>query len=717
MKAAALAALVACVLHAAEAAKAAAATSHRALERDVAVGASGERPVAKVVRMLQDIEAELEKEMADDKAVYSMLTCWCTKNDEEKTKAIEVATANIAQLEASLSAAAAKVKELKAKRKATMDEMYAGQKALGEAQQIRMEENKAFHSEETDLLEAVAACKGALVALGKHHADLAQVQAVARSLRRARVEELALGPGMSTRVGPTLARARTQALKNFLDAATTGPAAPSGAFMAIPGMQSYAPQSGQIFGILKQMKADFESSLSEAQKAELKAAQEFEDLKAAKLEEISAAKKLVEDIDVQVAQLGEKAAQETKELEATEEQLGMDQQFLADLKAKCSESDKEFDTRIASRLDEISAVQDAIKILNSDESFKMFLKTTKGFVEDQQFVEQSSAFVQTGAASKEAGRRARVADLLRKAAGHTGSPRLALVAASAQIDSFTKVKEIIDKLVAELQVQMSDEVKHRDWCIDEFAVNKEETQAADHKMSNLQQKKTDLETNIEKLTAKIAELTAEMASTQDEMGRASDNRESENAELTETIEDQRLAQIILAKALARMKEVYAFLQQQPGAAHIATSGNHTNAGNGPAAFTKYAQNTGGSRVVDLLENVIADSQKLEDEAMTRSISSQTEYEDFMKSSNAALRQMAKTKAGFEEALATAKEDLVATKADIMETLKVLEGLHGYKGDLHKSCDYILKNFEARQQARQAEIEALGEAKAILSGAK
>jgi len=460
---------------------------------------------------------------------------------------------------------------------------------------------------------------------------------------------------------------------------------------------------------------DFKANLADAQAAEKKAVEQFEAMKQAKLDEIAAGKKMVSEIDQEDAALRVKHAQELKELKDTEEQLAMDQAFLADLKQKCAEGDEEFEARMKNRLDEIVAVEDTIKILNSDEAFKQFTKTTKGFVEDQKFVEQSSAFIQTGAASKEAGRRARVADLLRKAAGHTGSPKLALVAASAQIDSFTKVKEIIDKLVAELNVQSSDEVKHRDWCIDEFAVNKDETQAADHKMSNLQQKKADLETSIEKLTKKIAELTAEMASTQDEMGRASDNRESENAELTETIEDQRLAQIILAKALTRMKEVYAFLQQQPGAAHIATSGTHTDAGNGPARFTKYAHNAGGSRVVDLLENVIADSQKLEDEAMTRSISSQTEYEDFMKSSNAALRQMAKTKAGFEEALATAKEDLVATKADIMETLKVLEGLHEYKGDLHKSCDYIMNNFEARQQARQAEIEALGEAKAILSG--
>ena len=55
---------------------------------------------------------------------------------------------------------------------------------------------------------------------------------------------------------------------------------------------------------------------------------------------------------------------------------------------------------------------------------------------------------------------------------------------------------------------------------------------------------------------------------------------------------------------------FTFLQQQPGAAHIATSGNHTNAGNGPARFTKYEQNAGGSRVVAMLEKVLAESEKI-----------------------------------------------------------------------------------------------------------
>merc|ERR1719455_10743 len=40
-----------------------------------------------------------------------------------------------------------------------------------------------------------------------------------------------------------------------------------------------------------------------------------------------------------------------------------------------------------------------------------------------------------------------------------------------------------------------------------------------------------------------------------------------------------------------------------------------------------------------------------------------------------------------------------------------------EADLHKSCDFTLKNFDIRQAARDQEVEALRQAKAILSGAK
>merc|ERR1719399_210242 len=73
-----------------------------------------ERPVAKVVRMLKDMLAELNAEMEDDKAVYEMLTCWCETNRKEKEKSIAEGEARIEQLYADLGEMGARIKELKA---------------------------------------------------------------------------------------------------------------------------------------------------------------------------------------------------------------------------------------------------------------------------------------------------------------------------------------------------------------------------------------------------------------------------------------------------------------------------------------------------------------------------------------------------------------------------------------------------------------------------
>merc|ERR1719217_1246907 len=100
-----------------------------ALETDAAMSFK-ERPVMKVVRLLQDTKAELEKELEDDKAVYELMECWCNSNDKEKAAAIEAGKAKIAELESSMGADAARLSDLKAKRKETLDEVNADHKAL-----------------------------------------------------------------------------------------------------------------------------------------------------------------------------------------------------------------------------------------------------------------------------------------------------------------------------------------------------------------------------------------------------------------------------------------------------------------------------------------------------------------------------------------------------------------------------------------------------------
>merc|ERR1719506_2960753 len=167
-----------------------------------------------------------------------------------------------------------------------------------------------------------------------------------------------------------------------------------------------------------------------------------------------------------------------------------------------------------------------------------------------------------------------------------------------------------------------------------------------------------------------------------------------------------------------MKQVYALLQQRkPGAPHIQTSATHTDPGNGPAKFKKYDQNAGGGRVVAMLEEVLADTKKTEDQAMASEADSQSAYENIMKDSNKFILKTSQAISDMTGARATAKEELsMASEAD-SQSMTELEGLDQTNADLHKSCDYVLKNFDARQAARAAEMDALREAKNILSGAK
>merc|ERR1719161_2598150 len=190
--------------------------------------------------------------------------------------------------------------------------------------------------------------------------SLSQLRAAAHHLLDVRVSHMVERSSRMT-------RAKTDELRSFLRKAESATS-----FLSIPGMQSFAPGTGEIMGILGQMKEDFEVNLAAVQKTEKKSKDEYETLKAAKEDEMDTGRKLIVDIDSQIAETQEKFAQEAKQLEDTQEQLAMDEEFLKNLKEKCATMDADYDKRTKDRLTEIDAVTDTIKILNSDESFEAF---------------------------------------------------------------------------------------------------------------------------------------------------------------------------------------------------------------------------------------------------------------------------------------------------------------------------------------------------------
>merc|ERR1719240_916181 len=65
---------------------------------------------------------------------------------------------------------------------------------------------------------------------------------------------------------------------------------------------------------------------------------------------------------------------------------------------------------------------------------------------------------------------------------------------------------------------------------------------------------------------------------------------------------------------------------------------------------------------------------------------------------------------------TEKETQKAGLEGDLEAAKNLMALGEYVAQLHGNCDFLLKNFDVRKEARSGEIDAIGKAKAVLSGA-
>merc|ERR1719160_1816669 len=128
----------------------------------------------------------------------------------------------------------------------------------------------------------------------------------------------------------------------------------------MPSAGSYAPASGEILGILKQMKETFEQNLAQTQKDEVNGQADYENLKATKENEVGAGISQIDTKTQELATTDEKNSASKQELEDTRASLAADEEFLANLKAQCAAMDAEFEARSKTRAEELEAVSKAM---------------------------------------------------------------------------------------------------------------------------------------------------------------------------------------------------------------------------------------------------------------------------------------------------------------------------------------------------------------------
>merc|ERR1719386_290691 len=169
--------------------------------------------------------------------------------------------------------------------------------------------------------------------------------------------------------------------------------APQDYFDAEPTFkQSYAPQSGEIFGILKQMKESFETNLSDSQKEEMANQKAYEELKAAKTDEIKAGQDQIDTKTQELASTDEKLAESKESLEDTKASLSADEEFLMMLKEKCSTTDADWEQRQKTRQLEMEACSKALAVLSSDDAHDLFTKTfNPAFIQEDETNQRRNA--------------------------------------------------------------------------------------------------------------------------------------------------------------------------------------------------------------------------------------------------------------------------------------------------------------------------------------
>merc|ERR1711920_938020 len=304
--------------------------------------------------------------------------------------------------------------------------------------------------------------------------------------------------------------------------------------------------------------------------------------------------------------------------------------------------------------------------------------------------------------------RRQAARTLRAAAGKAHDPQLAMLATSVELDAFTKVKKAIDGMIAILRQQQSDELKKSDWCKAELQSNEMATSRSGTQQADLEAKIAKLESDIKELVTGIAADQAQIAETQLDLQKATETRKQENVDFQKAVADQTVTIEVLSKALDRLATYYDLVQ---------TKGKSWIQRQTPEVpQMEYSKSAGAAGVMEMIEKLIYDARELRAGSKSSEIEARRGYEQLIADSNDMIESLQKQVVFKTQSKIGAQKDKQETQDDLADVLKELDGLAKYNVELHTECDYLLRNFDLRQKERGEEIEALQQAKQILSGA-
>jgi len=662
-------------------------------------------PIRRVVTLLQRMQSSVAAEGEKEKKMFEEFMCYCKTGTDDLKTSIDAAENKNPQVKSALEEAGAALAQLKKNIEQHKANVVDAKKTMATATALREKEAAAFATESSDLKTNVAALGKAITAIeaGTAGSFLQSSEAVA-SLQKMTVDV-------------DMNAADRDMLTAFLSQG-----------------QGYAPQSGQIVGILKQMRDTMEKTLAEVIAAEEEAVKTHDALMAAKKKEIDANTAALESKLQRVGQTGLDIVEMKEDLDDTKKALAEDKKFLAELHKGCSTKQAEWDERCKVRADELLALGDTIKVLNDDDALELFKKTLP-----------SPSFIQTQTSSTLMRKRALA--VVQLAQVHSKRPELDFIALALRESNhgpFDKVISMIDEMVGILAEEQKSDDDKKAYCEAELDKTEDEKKTLERKVDDLGSALEDTKGMIQSLTEEIAALVDGIKNLDKSVAEATENRKAENAAYKELMAADTAAEELLAMAGNRLAKFYMPKlyvpppkQELSAEQRIAVNMGSEAAPTEPPMFAQVRQHDAGSvapppppetwgaykkkgeehgGVVAMLNMLKADLAKEMQTATVEEEDAQAEYEKLMVDSaekrrvdSESLADKESARADLESKALKLKEEETATMKEVLSTAETLK-------NLHLECDWLVSNFEVRKEARAGEVDALKKAKAVLSGA-
>jgi len=654
--------------------------------------ASAGSAIAKVVELLDECKAKVQKDLDAETKAMEEYTAFCDDELKDKGYAIETAGRAIGDLSATVESSTASIGEL-ADEIATLGTTIAAKSSeLADATKVRAAGNADFVAAEKELLKSIDELGRAATVLkrGMSFAQTAQgqkkISSVVAALKNI-IEAEWVDVGSKRKLKSFLQAAAQAKEDEDDDLVLTQPQAK---------MVAYESSSGGIVKTIEEMQGKAEDTLSDLRKKEMGDAQTFAMLEQGLKDEIAHGEDKLSTAKKSKAASEEAKESATETLVETKKSKAADESYASTLKTECESKASEWEARQKSAAEEMGAIDKAKEILVSGvKAFvQMKIQTKKWNPDDEDESDAVSA------------KRSKVVNILKQLGQTHHSFAFAQMASMAQSDPFVKIRGLIEDMIAKLLKEAEEEATQKAFCDAEMGKSKTSQEEKTMTLDKLSARIDGAESTIAENTEAIKTLEAEVAEIDKAQAEATKIRTTEKEDYLVASKDFKDSAEAVAKAIEVLKAFYegSFIQL----------GAKTDLKSKQPAFGG-AKSDIASTIISVLEmseedftTLLAETEATEDEA-AKAYATLT---DENKVAKVTKETEAKGKASEIKSLTV---QLGHSKEDHASTSSELDAVNAYIDKLKPQCEEKAMSYEEKKAKREAEIAGLKEALEILAG--